>query len=326
MRAIVITRPGGPEVLEVRERPDPVPSREQLLVRVSAFGVNRADLLQRRGLYPAPLGAPADVPGLELTGTVIAGGGDTTRFGAGDRIMSLMGGGAYAELAAVREAEAVAVPASLSDDEAAATMEAFVTAFDALKRLAVERGDWVLIHAVGSGVGTAAVQLAHAWGLRTIGTSRTSAKLERASGLGLESGVDTSREDYVDVARRVTGGAGVQGVLDLIGGEALARSLDALRPKGRLVLVGLTAGRRAQLDLGVVLSRRLTIEGTVLRSRAPEEKARLVAAFEQEALPLIVSGAVRPVVDHVYRWDQARESHAALESNSTFGKVVVRVD
>lgn len=322
----MITRPGGPEVLEVAERPDPTPARGEVLVRVAAFGVNRADLLQRMGRYPAPAGAPPDIPGLELTGTVLSNGEGAGRFEPRTRVMAIVAGGAYAEQAVVREAEAVAVPAFLSDDEAAATMEAFVTTFDALRRLHVDRGDWIVIHAVGSGVGTAAVQLAHRWGIRTIGTSRTASKLERAQPLGLDIGVDTSREDFRDVARRVSSGTGVQGVLDLIGGDVLPHSLEVLAPKRRLVLVGLTAGRRAELDLGVILTRRLTLEGTVLRSRAPEEKAELVSAFGSEVLPLLASGDVRPIVDRAYGFARAPEAHKAVEANATFGKVVVRVD
>ncbi len=313
-------------MLEVAERAEPVPARGEVLVRVSAFGVNRADLLQRRGLYPAPAGVAADIPGLELTGDVLACGEDSGRFALGTRVMGLVAGGAYAERAVVRETEAVEVPASLSDHEAAGTMEAFVTSLDALRRLQVDRGDWVLIHAVGSGVGTAALQLARAWGVRTIGTSRTAEKLELSAALGLDVGVNATQEDFVEVARRVTGGSGVQGVLDLIGGDALPRSLEALTPKGRLVLVGLTAGRRAELDLGAILSRRLTVEGTVLRSRPPDEKAALVSDFAAEVLPLIASGTLRPVIDRVFGLLEARDAHAALESNVTFGKVVVRVD
>jgi len=323
MRAIVITQPGGPDVLRIEERPDPTPGPGEMLVRVRAFGVNRADLLQRRGLYPAPAGSPPDIPGLEYAGTVISG---ASRFRPGVRVMGLVAGGAYAERLVAREAEAVEVPAALSDDAAGGTMEVFVTAFDALRRLDLTRGDWLLIHAVGSGVGTAAVQLAREWGLKVVGTSRTAWKLERARTLGLEHAIDASREDVVESVRRVTGGHGVAGVLDLIGGSVLPSSVEALATRGRLVLVGLTAGRRAELDLGVVLSRRLTLEGTVLRSRPPAEKAALVRDFAVEVLPLISAGRIGPVVDRVFAFTDSGDAHAALEAGTTFGKVVVQVD
>jgi len=325
MRAVVISQPGGPEVLRLEERPDPVPGATDILVGVRAFGVNRVDLLQRRGSYPAPPGVPPDIPGLEYTGEVISAGGPSP-FPPGTRVMGLVAGGAYAERVVAPGAEAVVVPGALDDAAAGGTMEVFVTAFDALRRLALARGDWLLIHAVGSGVGTAALQLAREWGVRSIGTSRTDWKLERARALGLEHPVDVSKEDFVEVVRRITDGVGVHGVLDLIGGSTLTRSLQTLSTRGRLVLVGLTAGRRADIDLGLVLSRRLTLEGTVLRSRPAAEKAALVRDFAAEVLPLLAAAAVHPVLDRVYAFDEVRDAHVALEAGTTFGKVAVRVD
>ena len=326
MLAVVITQPGEPDVLRIEERPNPLPGPGEMLVRVRAFGVNRADLLQRRGRYPPPPGLAADVPGLEYAGEVIAAGEGAERFGVGSRVMGLVAGGAYAELVAAPEADAVEVPAALDDAAAGGTMEVFVTAFDALRRLDLSDHDWLLIHAVGSGVGTAAMQLAREWGLRVIGTSRTPVKLERARALGLVHAVDSSNVSFVEAVREITGGEGVRGVLDLIGGATLPHSLETLAPRGRLVLVGLTAGRHATLDLGVVLSRRLTVEGTVLRSRPAREKAALVSDFAAEVLPLLARGVVGPVIDRVVGLEDVADAHAHLEAGTTFGKVVVRVD
>lgn len=331
MRAAVITRPGGPEVVEIQERPTPEPGSGEVLVRVRAFGINRADLLQRRGAYPPPPGAPADIPGLEYAGEVAALGPGATRRRAGDRVMGLVGGGAYAEYVGTPEGEVMPVPDPLTFEDAAAVPEAFVTAWDALERLNLAAGDWLLIHAVASGVGTAAVQLARLAGVRTIGTSRTAAKLERMRELGLEVGVDVATDDFVEIVQRETRedgrgkgeGWGVEGALELVGGEYLPRTLEALAPRGKVVLVGLTAGRAAELDLGRILSRRLTIEGTVLRTRSSDEKAGLAVAFTKEVLPHFAAGRLRPVVDRVLPFEEVREAHRLLEANATFGKVVV---
>lgn len=330
MKAIVITRPGGPEVLELQDRPSPEPGHEQVRVRVRATALNRADLLQRAGHYPAPPGCSPDVPGLELAGEVEALGPGTTRWKVGDRVLGLVGGGAYAEQVVTHERTLARVPANLDWTQAAAVPEAFMTAHDALFRLGGLRpGGRVLVHAVASGVGLAAVQLAAAIHAETFGTSRTPAKLEVAKDLGLAHGLAAERSGErafdAEVAR-LTGKRGVDVVLDLVGGPYLAGNLRALAPLGRLVVVGLLAGRQEPLDLGLVLAKRLTIVGTTLRARPLEEKIQVARTFEDEVVPLLERGVVRPVVDRVLPLARAREAHEVMGRNETAGKIVLALD
>lgn len=324
MRAVAISEPGGPGVLRLEERPDPGLGAGHVLVRVAATSVNRADLLQRQGHYPAPPGAPDDIPGLEYAGTVEAVGDGVVRWRPGDRVMGLVGGGGYAELVVVPADQAIPVPDGLPLEAAAAVPEVFITAHDALTaRLALRPHETVLIHAVGSGVGTAALQLLKAAGGRVIGTSRSAWKLERAMALGLDAAVDASAGEWYHAVRDATGGRGVDAVLDLVGGDYLNQNLRVLATLGRQVVVGLTGGRTAEIDLGAVLSKRITIIGTALRTRSPAEKAEVAAAFERDVLPLLASRAVRPVIHEVIPMADAARAHALLASNRTFGKVVL---
>ncbi len=324
MKAVVISRPGGPEVLELRDVPAPEPEAGEILVRVRAAGVNRADLLQRQGQYPAPSGAPASIPGLEYAGEVAALGPGTEAWKVGDRVMGLVPGGGYAEFLTTHQAVALRMPASWSFAQGAAVPEVFITAYDALiRQMMLQAGERLLIHAVGSGVGTAAVQLARAFHARTFGTSRSAAKLERARALGLEVGIDTSREDFVEVVRRHTDGVGVDVVLDLVGGPVLDGNLRALARGGRMIVVGLTGGRSAPLDHGAVLSKRLTIVGTVLRARTFEEKVAVTAAFARGVLPLLDAGMIAPVIDRTYPLGEAAAAHKHLDSDGVFGKLVL---
>jgi NADPH:quinone reductase-like Zn-dependent oxidoreductase len=238
--------------------------------------------------------------------------------------MGIVGGGAYAEYLVVPAEQLLSVPPGMSFAEAAAIPEAYLTAFDALERLAVGPGEWVLVHAVGSGVGTAAVQLIRARGARSIGTSRTPAKLERARAFGLDLGMDATAGDFAAAVRHATDG-GAHAVLDLVGGPGFRATLEAMRERGRLILVGLTAGLRADVDLSVILRRRLRIEGTTLRARGHAEKAALAAAFREAVLPLFERGAVRPVLDRTVTLERVAEAHAYMETNLSFGKIVVEV-
>ena len=327
MRAIVITKPGGPEVLEQQDRPLPEPGIDQIRVRVRASALNRADLMQRRGAYPAPAGAPPDIPGLEYAGEVDAVGPRASMWAPGSRVMGIIGGGGHAEFVCVHEREAMPVPAAMSWEDAAAIPEAFLTAWDALfHRLELGSGERVLIHAVGSGVGTAALQLATIPGASVIGTSRSASKLARARELGLANGIDSSREDWLARIAELTDDAGVDAVLDLVGGNFLAGNITVLAPRGRLVLVGLAAGTRAELNLSAVLGKRLRIVGTVLRSRPIEEKIALAREVADRAIPLFESGRLRAVVDRVFPFGEIRAAHELMESNATFGKIVLRWD
>jgi putative PIG3 family NAD(P)H quinone oxidoreductase len=324
MRAIRIVEPGGPEVLRMEEIPRPEPGLSEIRVRVRATGVNRAEILQRRGLYPAPPGWPVDVPGLEFAGEVEAVGDRVSAWKPGDRAMGLVGGGGYAEFVVVHEREAVPVPESLSWEEAAAVPEVFVTAHDALfTRGRLRMGEAVLIHAVGSGVGTAAVQLARVVGANVLGTSRTGWKLERAQELGLEVPIPAGGHEFADDVLDATGGTGADVILDLVGAGYLPRNLKCVALLGRIVVVGLTGGAFAEIDLGILLRKRVTIVGTSLRSRPLEEKIAAVQAFAREALPLLRDGRIRPVLDETFPMADAAGAHRRMEADANFGKIVL---
>ncbi|HEX5723980.1 MAG TPA: NAD(P)H-quinone oxidoreductase [Longimicrobiaceae bacterium] len=324
MKAVVIARPGGPEVLALEERPAPHPGPGEIRVRVHASALNRADLLQRLGAYPAPPGVPADVPGLEYAGEVDAVGEGAGLWAVGNRVMGIVGGGGHAESVVVHEREAIRVPQSLSWEEAAAIPEAFLTAYDALfRQLELKMGERLLIHAVGSGVGTAALQLAGAGGAMTIGTSRSPDKLKRAEALGLEVGIDSGREDLAEAVNQATYGSGVHAVLDLVGGKLLEASLRVVALRGRVVVVGTTAGSRVEVDLGLLLRRRIHLFGTVMRTRPLEEKIAVAREFSGSVLPLLSSGRIRPVIDTVYPFAEIRKAHEQMEENRSFGKIVL---
>ena len=329
MRAVTIISHGGVEGLEVRESPTPAqPTADRVRVRVRAAALNRADILQRLGRYPAPPGYPADIPGMEFAGEVDAAGPQVTQWKPGQRVFGIIGGGAQAEFVVVPENQLAEIPENLGWPEAAAVPEAFITAHDALFTQAkLQMGETVLVHAAGSGVGTAAVQLAHVAGAGVFGTSRTSDKLQRAAeyGLNASAAVGNDPAAFVEPVREWTSGKGVDVVLDLVGAAYFEANLAALATQGRLMLVGTTSGAQATLNIGVVMSKRLELRGTVLRSRSAEEKAQATRLFARHVVPLLAVGSVRPVVDSVYKLDQVREAHVRLESNESFGKVVLEI-
>lgn len=324
MRAVVITEAGGPEVLQVRDVPRPTPAEGEILVRVSTSGVNRADLLQRRGGYAAPPGSPQDIPGMEFSGTVASVGPGVTRWHEGDSVMGIVGGGAYAQFVATHADAAVAVPPGMDVEIAGAIPEVFMTAFDAVflqERL--RAGETLLVHAVGSGVGTAALQLGRAFGARVLGTSRTPSKLDQARQWGLEHAI-LADGDWPDRVLEVTQGRGVDVILDLVGGPYLAGNQRVLAPRGRHIVVGVTGGARTDIDLRALMTRRGSLRGTVLRARPVDERVALTRAFERDALPRFADGSLRPVLDRVLPAARAAEAHALLEANDTFGKVLLR--
>jgi len=325
MRAIVVREAGGPEVLEFRDLPEPDPGFGQIRIRVRAAGINRADLLQRAGFYPAPKGVPADILGLEYAGVVDAVGEGTSRFRVGDRVFGLVAGGAYAEKVVVHEREAVAIPEGMGDEEAAAIPEVFVTAWDALLvRGGLRPGERVLVQAVGSGVGTAGAQIAAALGCEVIGTSRTADKLERAREFGMSRGVLVGGGgEFADEVTKAGGGVDV--VLELVGGAYVAEDIKACATLGRIVVVGLSRGARSEINLGALLAKRVTIVGTVLRARPLEEKIEAARLLERQICPLLQRGRLKPVIDRVYRLEQAAEAHEYLASNASFGKVLVTI-
>jgi NADPH2:quinone reductase len=329
MRAVVIAAHGGVENLEVREVERPAAVGDRVRVRVRAAALNRADLLQRRGLYPAPQGAPQDVPGLEFAGEVESTGSEARAWRVGARVFGIMAGGAQAEYVVVPESALAEIPDNLSWEEAAAVPEAFITAHDAMFTQGhLTAGERFAVHAAGSGVGLAALQLAHAAGAQTFGTARTAAKLERAREYGLDVAVVVAGEPkvFADAVRERTKGEGVNLILDLVGAAYLAANLDALSQRGRLILVGTMAGASAPLDFGVVMRKRLRLRGTMLRGRSTEEKARAVRLFAARVVPLLTRGLVRPVVDRVFDLADVRAAHARMESNESFGKIVLSVN
>jgi putative PIG3 family NAD(P)H quinone oxidoreductase len=324
MRAVIYEGAGGPEVITIGEVPKPEVRPEHIRVRVHAAGLNRADLIQRRGHYPAPPGWPANIPGLEYAGEVEAVRPGVTRWKIGDRVMGLVGGGAQAELVVVHQDEVLPIPAGLPYAEAAAIPEAFLTAYDALvTRAGLRSNERVLIHAVGSGIGTAAAQIAKHLGATVLGTSRSGDKLARALVYGLDIGIDTSRTPFLDAV-----GEPVHVVLDVLGGPSFADNLAVLAPRGRLIMLGFLAGSRTEVDLAPILRKRLEVIGTVMRTRGLDERVPLVREFAAKMSPLFASrmeqGApLRPVLERTYPMSQLADAHRVMEGNATFGKIVV---
>jgi NADPH2:quinone reductase len=327
MRAVVITHPGGSDVLELREiEPPSAPTADQVRLRVHAAGLNRADLLQREGKYPPPPGYPKSIPGLEFAGEVEAIGEAVRSWKLGDRVFGITGGGAQAELVLTTESNLARVPDELSWTEAGGMPETYITAHDALfTRAALQVGERVLIHAVASGVGTAALQLARSAGAIVYGTSRTAAKLERIQSQHLDSAICVGDDprSFVEAVQTLTNGAGVDVILDLVGGAYFPLNLEAIASRARIVCVGTTAGSKTQLDLGMVLRKRATIIGTMLRGRSLAEKAEATRRFAAHVLPLVFRGSVRPIIEQVYPVEQVRAAYQHLESNRAVGKIVL---
>jgi putative PIG3 family NAD(P)H quinone oxidoreductase len=325
MRAYVLERYGDPDVLTLRDVPPPPLPLDGVRVAVVATALNRADLLQRRGRYPGPP-MPYEIPGLEFAGRVVEVGPEAAGVQPGDRVMGLVAGGAYADEVVTTADLCLPVPDRLSWEEAAAVPEAFLTAWDALDQLDVGLGDWILVHAAASGVGTALVQLARERGARVIGTAGGPEKCARVKTLGALAVVDRlAVSSFVDPVRSATGGQGVNAIADLVGAPYAADNLAVLAPQGRWLVIGTVGGQEATLPLGQLLGKRLTLRGTQLRGRARWEKAALMAAFRRRALPLLQDGTVAPVIDRVYPFEAMAEAHRWMEANRNIGKIVVRV-
>jgi len=325
MRAAIITRPGGPEVLEIQIVETPEPQGDYVRVHVRASGINRADLLQRAGAYPAPPGSPTQIPGLEFAGIVDAIGPQVRMWKPGQRVMGLAGGGAQAEYILSHEGLLVEIPDNLDFVQAAAVPEVFITAHDALfTQAGLQMGERLLVHAAGSGVCTAAIQLAHNTGATTYGTSRTPAKLEKARSLGLDVGI--SNKNFASEVNQLTGGAGVHVVLDFIGAPYLEQNLEALTSWGRIVFLSTMGGTQANINLGMLMSKRISMRGVTLRTRTLEEKMAATRRFATSVLPLLANGKVKPVIEHVYPLEEIGAAHTAMAENKNFGKLIVKVD
>jgi NADPH:quinone reductase len=329
MQAVWISAFGGPEVLEIRTVGKPLINDDHVLVRVRASSLNRADLLQRQGKYPPPPGFPAEIPGMEFAGEVAEVGSSVRRWKPGQRVFGLLGGGAHAEYVVTYEHLLAEVPANLDWTQAAAVPEVFITAQDALWTQGQLRpGESVLIHAVGSGVGLAAVQLARAIQAIPYGTSRTADKIEKSKPMGLEAGL-VLRQNFDDLSaatEKWTAGKGINVLLDLVGGPYVKASQKAMAHQGRMILVGTVAGGSYELDAKYVMSKRLQVRGTVLRARSLEEKMAATRLFAAQIVPLLAQGVLKPNVDSVFPISKISQAHERLESNETFGKVVVLME
>ncbi len=324
MRAVVITDKGGPEVLAFRDVPDPVMGPEEVLVDVTSTSVNRADLLQRRGLYPGPAMAQ-EIPGLEFAGRVAAAGRRVRQHAVGDAVMGIVGGGGYAERVSVHERQAMAVPEALPLLSAGAFPEVFITAWDALVRQGgLTSGRWALVHAGASGVGTAAIAIAKAIGAR-IAVTASAGKHRVCRSLGADTVIDYKAQDFVAVVRDVTEGAGVDVVLDVVGGDYLPRNVACLRTRGRIIQVGVLAGKEVPFNPAVLMARRAALIGTTLRARPLEEKIAVTLEFAAQMLPHVATGALAPVIDSSFRLADVADAHRRMEANLNAGKIVLEV-
>lgn len=323
MKAAVSATARGPEGLTFEEVADPVAGANEVVIAVRATALNRADLLQTLGRYPAPAGVPRDIPGLEHAGEVLSTGAHVTRWKAGDRVMGLVGGGAWAERLVAHEAELVPMPKGFAFADAAAIPEAFATAWDALvTQGGMVKGTRVLVHAVASGVGTAAVQLCRWQGAPVVGTGRSAAKLERAKAVGLERSVLVTEGAFAAEVKQHFDGRGVDLALDLVGGSWFPETLEAMAPRGTVMLVGLVAGASAKVSLATILSKRLRVQGTTLRSRGLEEKIAVARELER-LVPAFERGELRPVIDEVLPMRELPAALQRLANNATFGKLVL---
>ena len=325
MTAIGLPTPGGPEALVPVERPVPMPGAGEILVKVAAAGVNRPDVMQRKGLYPPPPGAP-DIPGLEIAGEVVALGAGVTRWKLGDKVCALVSGGGYAQYCLADEGSALPVPAGLSMVEAAALPETFFTVWTNVFDLAgLKAGERFLVHGGTSGIGTTAIQLAKAFGATVFTTAGSAEKCEVCRQLGADVAIDYKTEDFVAVVKEKAGGKGVNVILDMVGGSYIARNYEAAAPQARLVQIAFMEGSKVQIDFMRLMLKRLSHMGSTLRSRPKAEKAAIAASLAEKVWPLIEAGTVKPVMDQSFPLEKASEAHARMESSAHIGKIMLTV-
>lgn len=322
MLAITIPDPGGPEALRLSERPQPVLKPGEVLIKVEAAGVNRPDIMQREGKYPPPPGA-SDIPGLEIAGAIVDANGDS-RWKSGDRVCALVAGGGYADYCAAPGPQCLPIPAGMDAVTAAAIPETYFTVWTNLfQRGQLRAGEGVLVHGGTSGIGSTAIQLARAFGATVYATAGSDDKCNACRDLGASAAINYKTQDFVAEIRALTGGSGVDVVLDIVGGDYTQRNIDCLHLHGRLVQVGLIGGARAQIDLRPVLNNRLTLTGSTLRPRTVEEKDAIARELEQQVWPLLSRGEVKPVVHATYPLRDAAEAHRMLEAGEVIGKLVL---
>ena len=323
MHCVEISSAGPPEVLKIVERPDPVPGRGEVLIRVAAAGVNRPDIMQRRGMYPPPPGA-SDLPGLEVAGVVEMLGDGVTDWRVGDRVCALVSGGGYATLCTAPAPQCLPVPAGMHLVTAAAIPETFFTVWtNVFDRGRLRAGETALFHGGSSGIGTTAIQLAAARGARVLATAGSDEKCRACEQLGAERAINYRTEDFVDASKQATNGRGVDLILDIVGGDYIARDLAALAVEGRLVVIGFMGGDTATIDFRRVLGRRLTITGSTLRPRSVAEKGQIAAALRREVWPLLESGTVKPLIYRTFPLKDAAAAHRLMESSEHVGKIVL---
>jgi len=323
MTVVEIAAPGGPEQLKIAKRAMPNPGEDEVLVKVAAAGVNRPDVMQRQGRYPAPAGA-SDLPGLEIAGEIVAVGAKVTGLSIGDKVAALLPGGGYAGYAVAAAALCLPVPSGISMVEAAAIPETFFTVWTNLfDRGRCKAGDTVLIHGGTSGIGTTAIQLAAAWGARVFATAGSEEKARACERLGAIRGINYRTEDFVEVMRAESGGKGVDVTLDIVAGSYVARNLEIAALEGRVVVISLLGGTRAEINLGLILTKRLTLTGSTLRSRTVAQKAEVAEAVRKNVWPLLAAGRVRPVIHATFPLAEAGEAHRLMETSNHIGKIVL---
>lgn len=325
MTAIAISAPGGPEVLVPEERDVPKPGASEILVKVAAAGVNRPDVMQRKGQYPPPPGAP-DIPGLEIAGEVAAVGGKAARWKVGDKVTALVAGGGYAEYCLADEAVALPVPKGFSMTEAAALPETFMTVWhNVFQRGALKSGETILIHGGSSGIGTAAIMLAKAFGAKVIVTAGSPQKCEACKKLGADFAIDYKTHDFVAATKEATGGRGADLILDMVGGDYVERNHDAAAVEGRIVQIATQQGFKVAINLLKIMQKRLTHTGSTLRPRPVADKAMIAHDLEHKAWPLLAAGKIKPVIDSTFPLKEASKAHARMESSAHVGKIVLEV-
>jgi putative PIG3 family NAD(P)H quinone oxidoreductase len=323
MTAIAIRAPGGPDVLVPQQRPVPRPGPHEVLVKVAAAGVNRPDVMQRKGLYPPPPGA-TDIPGLEIAGEIVELGPDVTRWKSGDNVMALVVGGGYAQFCPVHESHALPIPATLSVIEAAAVPETFFTVWhNVFERGGLQPGETLLVHGGSSGIGTAAIQLAKARGSHVIATAGSADKCQACRRLGADVAINYKEEDFVAATKAATQGRGADVILDMVGGDYIERNYEAAAVEGRVVQIAFQGSPKAMVDFRRIMLKRLTHTGSTLRARSVEDKGAVARAVEEHVLPLIAAGRVKPVIDSKLALDQAAQAHARMESSAHIGKIVL---
>jgi NADPH:quinone reductase len=325
MTAIEITAPGGPDMLKPGTRPQPMPQAGEVLVKVAAAGVNRPDALQRAGAYPPPPGA-SDIPGLEIAGTVVAFGEGVAGVSLGDTVCALVSGGGYAEFCTAAAALCLPVPKGFSLVEAAGLPETFFTVWtNVFESGALKNGEWLLVHGGSSGIGTTAIQLGKAFGAQVIATAGTDEKCKDCLELGAVAAVNYRSTDFVEVAKTLTGGRGVDVILDMVGGPYTPRNHQAAAPFGRIVQIATLLGAKTEIDLRLIMSKRLTHTGSTLRPRSVGEKAAIAAALKTHVWPLLDAGHVKPVIHAVFPLKQADKAHAMMEASTHTGKIILTV-